>query len=677
MAAPSTSPMVVGNKGEKALFSDVHEHYLLAKADLDQRLKSFDKKDELFRSYIDTKQWPYNSVLFDPRVFTFIIEKNARLFAKKPRGRLVAREGTDTIKARINQELLDFQWDDNSRAEDWPMLAKWAMMDLNARKYGASFALCKWRYEREVKRKSTDKGEQVKVDMASIPRFDGPDFKPLINRDCLPNPSYSTVKTWFQHRDYLTIGQLESTNDAARSKPIYKNLDLLKMQVEKANNNSGADLRSTNWQSRNKSITKVTDRLGLDPTNRTIEIVTEYRPERWITFAPRHGVVIRDIPNPYNHGQIPVVMLRYYPIDDDIYGLSEIEPIERLQKGINALMNQYVDTINQSLYAPLKIRANSVQMHTIEFGPGKKWIMNNPDDVVAHDQSPTGVTEFTSTYSFMVSALSNAVGETSQGISNVSPFQPDKTATEVQDTASQRLARDNMNQIYLSEAIKKQMILWLQMNQQFIFDRPDERQKILRIVGKDAIRFFSKLGLDATGNDDDTIKQLAAAGQVLPPNVRAEDFETPLFPVNVDGKEVPKMQVDEVGDTASIILEEEDLSGVFDYIPDVESMQIPDSNAINARKRQLMELSLNPNAQQQLQAEGFKIKFKDLMEDFFEDVGMTDAEKYFEKSNTGGDQGLQTGGIAGGDAGIQGVAGGPAPVAQVQGGELVPGPAAV
>lgn len=672
--ATSTSP--VGTQREKELFHNVHRHYRMAKDDLEQRLKEFDTRDELFRSYIDTAQWPYNSVLFDPRVFTFIIEKNARLFAKKPRGRLVPRESTDTIKARINQELLDFQWDDNSRAEDWPMLAKWALMDLNTRKYGASFALCKWRYQRQLKRVPTTQGENVSVNTESVPIFDGPDFKPLVNRDCLPNPSYSTIKMWFQHRDYLTIGQLESTNDAARSKPIYKNLDLLKMQVSKQTN-AGSDMRSTNWQSRNKSISNLTDRLGEDPTNKTIEIVTEYRPERWITFAPRHGVVIRDIPNPYNHGQIPVVMLRYYPIDDDIYGLSEIEPVERLQKGINAVMNQYMDTINQSLYAPLKIRANSVQMHTIEFGPGKKWIMNNPDDVVAHDQGTTGVGEFTSTYSFMVSALSNAVGETSQGISTVSPFQPDKTATEVADTASQRLARDNMNQIYLSEAIKKQMLLWLKMNQQFMFDRPDEKQKILRIVGKDAIRFFQKLGLDSTGLDEDTALQLADASGSLPPDVRTEDFETPLFPIDVDGETVTKMQVDEVGDTASLILDEEDLSGVYDYIPDVESMQIPDTNAINARKRQMLELTLNPAAQQQLQQEGFKIKFKDLMEDFFEDVGMKDAEKYFEKSNQGGDPSVPAGPEAVGDGGVGGVVPGAAPVAGVQGEQLVPGPPAV
>ena len=315
----------VGTDQEVNIFSECFRHYTLAKEDLELRIKDFDKVDTLFRSHIDESGWPYQSLIFDPRTFTAIFEKTSRLFANKPRGRLVPREGGDSLGAEISNEVLSFQWDDNERVDAMPMLAKWSMMDMNARKYGASFGLCKWHYECKPNKDKTKKEVF----------FDGPNFKPLVNRDCLPNPAYSTVKNWFQYRDYITIQELENVNDAAKSKPVYKNLDILMDKIRKEK--KGGDMRSTNYQSKNLSIGNKTDFMGRDEVFKTIEVITEYRADRWITFAPRYGVVIRDIPNPYDHGQIPIVMLKYYPVDDDIYGLSEIEPVEKLQQAVNAL----------------------------------------------------------------------------------------------------------------------------------------------------------------------------------------------------------------------------------------------------------------------------------------------------------------------------------------------------
>ena len=68
-----------GTKQEVETFHEVKGHYDLAKEDLDIKIRAFDKVDELFRSYIDEANWPYNSEIFDPRTFTTIFEKTARL----------------------------------------------------------------------------------------------------------------------------------------------------------------------------------------------------------------------------------------------------------------------------------------------------------------------------------------------------------------------------------------------------------------------------------------------------------------------------------------------------------------------------------------------------------------------------------------------------------------------
>ena len=61
---------VIGTAEEQKTFIEVHRHYQLAKQDLEQRIIDFDRKDILFRSHIVEQNWPYNAMVFDPRVFT-------------------------------------------------------------------------------------------------------------------------------------------------------------------------------------------------------------------------------------------------------------------------------------------------------------------------------------------------------------------------------------------------------------------------------------------------------------------------------------------------------------------------------------------------------------------------------------------------------------------------------
>lgn len=636
---------VSGTEQEIKTFYEVKWHYSMAVQDLDVRIRDFDKKDILFRSHIEESKWPYRSIVFDPRIFTALYEKSARMFANKPRGRMIPREGADVLKAKINNELLNFQWDDNERVDGISMLAKWATMDLNARKYGASFGLAKWHWQRQVLRSGPDDKPEGKAKIF----YDGPNFKPLNNRDCLPNPSYSTIKNWFQHREYVTLQELQDVNDSARSKPKYKNLNILKDYL-KGESLKGGDQRSTNYTPKNLSIKGLPDTLGQDEVYKVVEIVTEYRPDRWITFAPKHGIIIQDIPNPYDHQQIPVVELKYYPVDDDIYGLSEIEPVEKIQRAINALVCQYLDAINMSLYAPLKVSSigGAVQMHTLQFGPGAKWLMNNPaTDVVTHDQQLTGVQEFGQTYRFLVSAMQEALGETSQGISNLAPGTEGKTATEVKDLAISRSARDSFNQLFLGDALKKQMTFWYTMNQQFLFSKGSDKHKIIEIVGKDALKFFQQNGLDTMAVNEDNMNTLAE-NELLSPEEKVgilpSDFEEPLYPVETEQGLGTKLQMDDSGQMGKLFIEKDDLSGTYDYIPDVTSMSVSyNQEEIKAREQALTLLSgADPKTGQptginaMLAQEGVKPKIKDLLIDHLEDIGFKNADQYFEAAQEGG-----------------------------------------
>src|SRR3990167_6248379 len=481
--------------------------------------------------------------------------------------------------------------------------------------------LCNWRYEKH--------GDKV--------FYDGPNCKVWNNRDVLHNPSYSYIKNCIQLREYNTLEELRSVNDAAKGKPVYKNLDVLKDSLLKSLDEKGdmgrADSRDENWRSKNLAIKGLQYYLGKDEVYPIIEVVTEYRPDRWVTFAPKHGIILRDIPNPYKHGRIPVILLKYYPIDEDIYGLSEIEPIEKLQKATNAALNQYLDAINISLYPIIKVRTASVQMQTLEWGIGKKWLMNDPaTDVVEQNTKAAGVAEFPLTYRILVGALQEGVGQSSQGVSNITPGEANKTATEIRDTAGTRNARDNFNQIFLAEAITKQMMLWYQMNQQLLFGSKAGETKIIRIVGSDSVEFFTGIGLDGQGFTDQAIDQLSDetnAYVVSDPNFNPMDLATPLYPINSTEGAIPKFVMDESGTSGSLVVEPEDLEGAYDYIVEVRSMENPDPSRINALTQTYIAAKDPADAQLRAQ-EGKYLSLVELEKDQWEILGIKDSAKYYK-----------------------------------------------
>lgn len=608
-----------GTPEEVKTFTDCHRHYVMAKNDLEQRTfrkNGFDDADKMFASYIDEGSWPYSSTLFVPIPYTTILEKSARLVGSKPKGRMVPREGGDALGAYINNELLSYQWDDNVRLGE-SMIAKWIGGDQGTRKYGSKFGLAKWRYECRI------------VDGKKKVIYDGPDFFWCNTRDSLPNPSYSSIQQWFQHREYVTFHDLTKVNDAARTEPIYKNLGELRQALREDGKGKG-DNRESTTISKNKQMRGLTDYLGQDELFKTIEIVTEYRPDRWITFAPRHGVVIRDIPNPYNHGEIPVVHLKYYGNEDDLYGVSELEPVAKQIRALNAHNSAYSDRLALKLRPPLHVNPTNVRMHTLEWNPEAKWLMNNPNqDVQIMNMNNGDDASFAEISNILTGQLLNALGESSQGVSQVNPMQDAGrvTATEVKDTAFTRNVRDNMNQIFLAEALKKQIMFWHSMNQQFMFSGKTEKAKIIRIVGRDAVEFFNRAGLsDVRPTEEDAL--LMAQGQEL-----KEVPSGPRFPVDLgDGMgEVAKFQPDDYGDGGNLIIEPGDLIGNYDYIPDIETMQAPSGTQTEQKLTSILATITNPVILQMLQAEGIKPKVKELIVRMFEATNtIKDADSFFE-----------------------------------------------
>lgn len=628
---------------EKELLKEVNNHYTDGFSETDTRAtrqNGFNDVDEvLFGKLPDN--WPYQTLVTDPRPRTALLEKTSRLFANPIKGRVNPREGGDVIGAKMHNSILEFQMQ-NEPEGSW--IEKWALIDHQARKYGAAFWMDKWRYETKVRQREDEDGETEDVRYVC---HDQPEMKVLNNRDVAVDPTATTIQEarWVQVRRWVTLKELERTNDAASSSPIYQNLSKLRDKMSEEQDSAKGSSRSTARTNKQKQMKGLNDAYT-DEAFPEILIVTEYRENRWVEVAYDYDLVIRNIPTPYRHGELPVDMLKYYPVDDDLYGESELEPLLPIARAINALVCATYDEINTKLYTPLKIRATGVQIDTLEYGPDALWVMNDPaTDVLPHEVSSKTLNHFQTMYTTLVQAFLNAMGELSQGISNLDDTKADKTATEINAVTKQQNARDNYNQLYLAEAIKRQMMRRISMNKQFLLSDPSDTYHVLRISGKDALDYFKRKGLgdmELTPQASEEISRIlteaAMMGQEISDDELAEMVEalmTPKHPVEMDEDSYsPKLVEDESEDGARLILTQEDLEGDYDYIADVSTMELGRGDVEKAGRAQAFGVLFgNETAQQMLAQEGKKFKATDILVQYLEDLGMKNAENLFEDIN--------------------------------------------
>ena len=613
-------------KDQTPILEEVQTHYQNWTEDRDTRLNRENGWNDAMDAFLGhlPSNWPYDSQTVDPRLRTTIIEKKARLTNGKLRGRTVPREGTDIIKAKIQNSLLDFQWDNAS--DGGTMNSKWGLMDQDTRLFGSCFGLTYWKYE-------TNDDDKV--------IFNGNEFKYLDVRDVgLTSGDNVRNANWVQVSEFLTLEELESQN-VVPGEPKYPGLSELKDAMA----NNVQDRRDNNYVSRIKSIKGLEDRLGSDRAFPVIEIVTEYRKDKWITFSPKHNILLREMDNPYKHGKIPVVQLKYFPLSDDPWGEAEVESVLPLWRAIQYTLNGYLDTMNIHMKPPLKVIDGQARMETIEWGPEAIWVVNSLNAVQEHNGSGEPLKYFTTTYSSLIAAFNTAMGDSSQGIGGVDPFNPDKTATEIKNTQRQQNVRDQDNQSSLSDAIKDMMMMWISNNQQFLFADPGMSEYLMKILGEKEFAFFKRQGLDETVLDGegakaiaDTISQLDGDISELQLQQMTSAGSFPKFPVVMNPKEKnpekikvkPKMVIDSTGVEAEISLTPEDLNGVVDYIPDIKSMSSgADAEFQNARNKAVDLILNNAGVQQMLAAEGKRPAVSEILKEVLEDSGTRDSDRFF------------------------------------------------
>lgn len=612
---------------------ELTQHYEMWNQDMQKRLTRKNGWNAITDAYYGKlpEDWPYITKIVDPRIRTSLVEKNARLLNSKLRGRLVPRESTDSVKAQINNAILDYQWD--AANDGGSMMTKMSIMDMDTRLYGSKFALVSWKYEVD------HDGEVV---------FDGNEMYPLDIRDCGMDPTASHIRDakWFQVRTWEKFEDLESETDAKGS-PLYKNLDKLRRKIKEQMGKKKSATRDTEYTPRVLHLRGLEDRTGEDMAYPVVLIVTEYREDRWITYAPDHNLILRDIDNPYDHGRIPIAQLRYYPSQDDAFGESEVEPVLPLWRAIQATICSYMDEVILKMRPPLKIIENAARVETIQYGPEAQWLVSRQDAIEEMRSSGDSLAYFQTTYQALISSFNIAMGDLSQGTSSFQPFESSeaKTATEIKATVRQQNTRDQKNQNDLAEFLKDMMMMWVSNNKQFLFSDPDQTHHIVKIVGRENYRYFKRAGLADMELPQENAQLIADIIEQNPDMSEMELLQLqetasiPAHPVVLNPKEknpeklevVPKMQISEMEDSVDLAVTPDDLGGLYDYIPDVKSMAAGALNEMTDARQRAIDRFRDGGIIQLLAQEGYQPKIKALLEADLEGTGLTDAEQYFEK----------------------------------------------
>lgn len=591
------------------------DHYVNGRQEMDTRRIRKNGWNDRLRAFMGIlpANWPYTAKVVDPRIRTSLTEKTSRLLNAKLHGQLVPREEGDMLKARINNAVLDYQWDCADKGGS--MLEKIAYADTTARLYGAVFAYCYW--------DSLKNTNEIKI---------------IDPRDIFIDPTAMHIRDakWVQIREFTTIDNLKDRG----------------FIMTDVNATAGA-LRSTQYEDVVKIEQGLTDRTGLDRSFPTVEVVTEWTHDKETVFLPkqkqflkREGQTGNSRPNPYDHARIPLAQLRYSPLSDDIYGDTDVQNALSLSRAINAVLCAYIDEANISIRPPIMLVSGQYRPETIVYGPGAQWIVNSLSSAQEVEMGQGAIAHFNTTYPALVAAFNTAMGDSSLGISNTTGTFSDKTATEVNQLTNQQNSRDQYNQLYLGEFLKSIMMFWLSNNEQFMFDDPTMKYKIMKIIGKDNVQAFQQMQLDEMDIPPeamDTIANTIMTHGGVDPSMLAQitnDVQVPsaknsvVLNPNDDPEEYkvkPKLDV-KSPDEADLYLTPGDVEGLddYDYIPDVKSMAAGAGQMQMDARKNFFEANMNPIVLQMLQMDQTKLNIKRLLSMMGEDAGIKDAETYYE-----------------------------------------------
>lgn len=432
---------------QEGLLDEVQQHLEDSNSYLETRREDWDDLEAmLIVKLTDELSATTNNKIFDPRLSTIVYERASRVMAQNPKGKAYANSKDDVGKNMLMNLLLKYFYK-NANEQD-SMLVKLRLMDVYSLVYGSMFGLVPWRVNKDG--------------------YIGPELNVLPIRDCFPQPTKRNVTDmdWFTVRNVVSIDWLKSQNQ-----DIWLNINDLEKELKErkdggdAENDTDADKRSY------VERTLYPSTFG-DVAFPGVEIYTEYRRDKWVTWTPQRinqktskPFILRVSEEPYVNNLLPIVAKHAFPLVDSPIGLGEFARGASLQMGINSLWNLYMEGVKYSIFPPIHINPDNVVPSSIKWGPGEYWFMNNPNqDVQPMTINPRGIDTFHSTFGALVSALETQAGTTSVRESTSSKSSLGKTPEAIRFISDKESARDEWDRVMMEQTITQIYDRWIPLS---------------------------------------------------------------------------------------------------------------------------------------------------------------------------------------------------------------------
>lgn len=294
-----------------------------------------------------------------------IIERNARVAARIPTGKIIPLKESDNQKSAV----LNLVWNNYIlQRADWqyPMSVKLRMWDYYSLVYGVSVMFHGYRAD------SSYTGPDCRlVDL----RFVFPQAGKLSPNDA----EYVFYETFHSPKDLKSmIGK--SGWDSKALKSLLEN--------SKKHNTDSSQITSTQ-----------TARGEDENLNHgQIKLITKYQKGKgapWITFT-EDGDIVREIKNPFKSGRIPFVFKMAFPLIDSFWGLGDVERGESLQRAINSITNLSLDYLKILIFPPTMMN-KTMNVSKFPLKPGALWRINKQDgefvETANLNQVPTNIVQ--------------------------------------------------------------------------------------------------------------------------------------------------------------------------------------------------------------------------------------------------------------------------------------------
>jgi len=393
--------------------------------------------EKLFHNELhDSISQSTKSQVFDPKLSTMVLEREARVMAQLPTGKIRAISKNDRFGEKLMNLTLDKYVNPNANSQ-FDLLTKYRLVDRYSNIYGNFFAFVDWVVNKDG--------------------YVGPDLHLLNIRDVFPQVGAVSV----EDSDYIIVRTWQPLSyfESLKNNKEFKNIDQVVVKLKD---------KSAIKQNKDKDSREEGDY----PSDQSVkdkgyfEVLSMYEKDTWTDYVTDADLTIRQIDNPHEDGELPVVCKYSIPLLTDFFGMGDFERGKSMQYTLNSLWNLYLDGVKVSIFPPTLINKDYVSdLSSIKWSAAAKWLVKGTNGVSQAAQtlnlSPSGQQTFNNVYQIVTSSMLNMMGTTDTSISSQVDPGMGKTPEALKQQGARESARDNVDRFYMERFLT-------QVNKKFV-----------------------------------------------------------------------------------------------------------------------------------------------------------------------------------------------------------------